>query len=153
MFLCFLKKIVGSVVNTVCFWLWWHCIHACFLYCLEVTWYCVSQRSALHNWWQISYALPGENNTALYLFIKPWSDSFPYIYPHFSLMLTTATVHAHSLTLGYVRTEQGKTAFSFYAPDKWNRLQNSIKLEQLIPLNLFRVLLQETLREVCTCFS
>ena len=57
------------------------------------------------------------------------------------------------LSIPRVRTEQGKTAFSFYAPDKWNRLQDSIKLDQLIPLNLFKTLLQETLREVCTCFN
>lgn len=29
--------------------------------------------------------------------------------------------------------------FSFYAPDKWKRLQNSIKLDQLVSIEAFRI--------------
>ena len=57
------------------------------------------------------------------------------------------------LCIPRVRTEQGKTAFSYYAPDKWNKFQDSMKLEQLIPLNLFKALLRDTLHEECTCFN
>lgn len=57
------------------------------------------------------------------------------------------------LSVPRVNTELGKTAFRFYAPDKWNRLQDSLKLEQLVSYQkAFPILVDKHLCFNCTCF-
>ena len=53
-----------------------------------------------------------------------------------------------------MKCELGKTAFSFYAPDRWNRLQESLKLDNLVSIESFKVLLDEVfLRDQsCSCY-
>ena len=52
----------------------------------------------------------------------------------------------------HMNSEQGKTAFKYYAPDKWDKLQNSLKMARLPSIETFKVLLEGTLNSDCTCF-
>ena len=57
-----------------------------------------------------------------------------------------------TLTIPRINSEKGKSAFSFYAPDKWNKLQISLKMDSLVSVETFKVLLNDTLRKDCSCF-
>ena len=53
----------------------------------------------------------------------------------------------------HMNSQQGKTAFMFYAPDKWDKLQDSLKLVNLVSIETFKARLEDTLQHsVCTCF-
>lgn len=51
-----------------------------------------------------------------------------------------------------IRTELGKTSFSYYASYAWNDLQNTLHLETLPSVNTFKNLLKSALTEQCNCF-
>ena len=55
------------------------------------------------------------------------------------------------LEIPTVSSELGKTAFRFYGPHMWNCLQSVLKLENLISLDRFKILVWNTLRSNCTC--
>ena len=49
----------------------------------------------------------------------------------------------------------GDSAFQRYAPDKWNKLQATLKLDSVTSIGQpeFKCLLKKSLREICTCFA
>ena len=57
-----------------------------------------------------------------------------------------------TLEVPHVRTNQGKTAFHYSAPNSWNYLQLSLKINQTITLEKFRGLLTGPQAHVCNCF-
>ena len=57
-----------------------------------------------------------------------------------------------SLITPRMNSTLGMTAFSFYAPDKWNKLQVSLKLTSLVSIETFKSLVEATLRKDCSCF-
>ena len=52
----------------------------------------------------------------------------------------------------HMNSEQGKTAFMHYAPQKLDKLQDSLKMESLVSLETFKTLIEDTLYSDCTCF-
>ena len=56
-----------------------------------------------------------------------------------------------SLCTPRINSEHGKSAFSFYAPDKWNKLQASLKMDNLVSIESFKALLEIELHKTCTC--
>ena len=48
--------------------------------------------------------------------------------------------------------EQGKTAFIYYALHKWEEIQDSLKLVQLVSLEAFKARIEDMLHSDCTCF-
>ena len=69
-------------------------------------------------------------------------------------LLTRSQSHIR-LHLPYTNIELGKTAFSFYAPYRWNKLQDSLKIDRLISLGALKSKLHTTVLGVqtCSCFS
>lgn len=59
------------------------------------------------------------------------------------------------LTVPKVRTDLGKRAFSYAAPQAWNLLQTELKLRELVSLNALKATLTdlEAGRCVCKCFG
>ena len=59
------------------------------------------------------------------------------------------------LTVPRVRTGQGSRAFSYAAPSAWNELQKILKLNDLVSLDAFKVLLKdlEASTTGCRCFD
>lgn len=114
--------------------------HHCTLY-ENVGWTSLSTRRELHCLTFIYKALLGELPSYLSLLISRNSINYQ-----------TRSQSYIRLFVPRVRTEQGKTAFSFYAPSKWNLLQNNLKLDELISLESFKQLLKGILQENCSCF-
>ena len=58
------------------------------------------------------------------------------------------------LTVPNVQTEFGERAFMNSAPSSWNALQNTFKLEELVPIGIFKSLMNdlETDSLTCQCF-
>ena len=114
--------------------------HHCMLYS-KVGWPSLSTRRN-HRW---------------YLFIhKAISGKLP---PYISSLLkwnvgTQLTRSSSWLTLDvpFARTELGSTAFSVDAPDTWNSLQQTFKLEALPSIVVFRRLLVNLCSSSCNCF-
>lgn len=52
-----------------------------------------------------------------------------------------------------IKTEFGKTAFSYSAPTSWNELQNQLKLEVFISHIEFKSYLNQIYHHVCDCFK
>ena len=57
------------------------------------------------------------------------------------------------LDIPFARKEIGKKAFKHYAPRVWNTLQESTKLDTLIPLGSFKHLINSDSHHICNCFS
>ena len=59
------------------------------------------------------------------------------------------------LTVPRVRTVLGSRAFSYAAPSAWNELQKTLKLQDLVSLDAFKVLLKnvEASTTDCRCFN
>lgn len=55
------------------------------------------------------------------------------------------------LTVPNVRTEFGKRAFMYSAPSSWNTLQNTFKLEELVPIGVFKSLMKDFEADSLTC--
>ena len=103
--------------------------HHCTLYSL-VNWSSLSTRRLLH-WYHFIYkSILGLLPTYLSSFMSR---------KHFSHSLRSQD--CITFTVPSVRTELGKTAFSYSAPSTWNSLQQSLKLSHLIPLEDFKYLL------------
>uniref|UniRef100_A0A0E9XSQ5 Uncharacterized protein n=1 Tax=Anguilla anguilla TaxID=7936 RepID=A0A0E9XSQ5_ANGAN len=51
-----------------------------------------------------------------------------------------------------IRTELGKSAFSFHAPHVWNELQGILNLKSLPSLDMFKNMLKSVFTEQCYCF-
>ena len=47
----------------------------------------------------------------------------------------------------------GESAFLYYAPEKWNKLQASLKLKSLPSIHNFKTLLDIAFKDICTCSS
>ncbi len=71
---------------------------------------------------------------------------------HFSRSRSTCSSSFIRLDKPCVNTEAGKKAFSYFAPDKLNRLQDSLKLNLLISVAMFKNLLDCVFHMDCTCF-
>lgn len=56
-----------------------------------------------------------------------------------------------TLSVPHARTELGKRAFAFSAPTAWNKLQNDLRLDQLITLNAFKTKMKELEADLITC--
>ena len=63
----------------------------------------------------------------------------------------TRSQEALILNIPIVRTEMGKTAFKFYAPQRWNYLQSKLKLQSLVSLDSFKNLMVNVLKYECNC--
>lgn len=69
---------------------------------------------------------------------------------NFSKLSSRSHLQSHiGLDTPHVNTEVGKTAFSFYVPDKWNRLRGyPLKLNQLISIEVSKALLDNASRRM-----
>ena len=123
--------VTGSSYNT----------HHCTLYNL-IGWPSLSERRSRH--W------------LLYIYKAIMSELPPYIS---SLLLLQSHVH-HTrssnhlqLRVPNVRSELGKTAFSFDAPRTWNSAQQALGLSSLISYGQFKALISNLPSPVCNCFT
>lgn len=57
---------------------------------------------------------------------------------HIYLKLSLRSQDFLHFTVPKVRTEIGKKAFRFSAPSTWNTLQSELNLQSLVPLNVFK---------------
>lgn len=114
--------------------------HHCVLYD-RVGWSSLSSRREQHCLLFIYKALIGKLPTYLMSLL------------HLSQPRPTRSASYIRLDIPRVNTEGGKKAFSFFAPDKWNKLQDSLKLKQFISVESFRSLLDLVFHIECTCFS
>lgn len=55
------------------------------------------------------------------------------------------------LNVPLMKTEFGKTAFTYSASTVWNEIQSSLKLEELISISEFKLHLNKSFKSVCTC--
>ena len=74
-------------------------------------------------------------------------------------LITWRSSHHHTrsqdwlvLAVPQVRTDLGKSAFSYSAPRVWNEIQETIRLDTLVPLGSFKNLIKDTMVVICTCF-
>ena len=82
------------------------------------------------------------------LFTKPFVVSSPRFYA-----LVIKWSDTIRLIIPRMISETGKPAFTFYAPDKQNELQDSLKLDRLVSIETFRMLIHDASHMVCSCFS
>ena len=64
---------------------------------------------------------------------------------------TRAQAHIR-YTCPHMNSELGKSAFMYYAPDKWDKIQDSLKLDRLVSTETFKALIEDSLHSDCTCF-
>ncbi len=102
-----------------------------------------------------SLAIPREQHCLLFIY-KAFSGKLP---PYLPSLLNFRRLRFHTrpqlhirLDTPRVNTVTEKRAFSFYAPDKWNSLQDSAKLNQLISIEMFKMLSDSAFHRNCTCF-
>lgn len=93
---------------------------------------------------------------------------YPFIYkclsqklpPHLALFLrwknsayVTRSQDRMSLEVPRANSNLGNTAFSFCAPDTWNLLQCSLKLDSIVLLSTFRKSIFNMISLYCDCFN
>lgn len=64
--------------------------------------------------------------------------------------------HSHKCItsdIPFMNTESGKTAFTYYAPHRWNKLQDSLKLDKFLTLEQIKLVLNNVLYNEWSCFS
>lgn len=57
-----------------------------------------------------------------------------------------------TLNIPHAHTNAGTTAFRYYSPFKWNKLQAVFKLKAFIPLGTFKALLADVFQDIGNCF-
>ena len=125
-----LRFITGEKYNT----------HHCILY-EKVGWSSLSLRRSYHWYLFIYKAITGK--------LPPYISS---------LLDQSAGIHQTrssdrlAFSVPRVRTELGKTGFSYDAPHTWNALQQTLNLETFPSLNEFRAIALDYCISSCNCF-
>ena len=114
--------------------------HHCTLY-ENVGWSSLTTRRELHCLQFIFKTLSGKGPE----YLSSWLTAKPASH-------RTRSQTYISLCTPRINSDHGKSAFSFYAPDKWNKLQARLKLDNLISIASFKALLVIELHKTCTCF-
>ena len=114
--------------------------HHCDLY-TQVNWPSLENRRKQHLLLLIFKALAGKVPLYLSSLLK-----------HREISYFTRSQSYITLEVPHTSSKLGETAFYSYAPVKWNEIQKSLKMDTLISVKDFKVLIDGFYSENCTCF-
>ncbi len=151
---------VKYIINTR---LWWHPVYARSFLHVEITWHSLPQgnsyithHSDLYKdvgWPSLSVRM--EKHSLLFIYKALFRKLLNYLISpleHKSAGHCTYSQEILVLEVPQVNTEFGKSTFSFFAPNKWNKLQKVLKFAKNVPLDYFRCILDEMGAVQCGCF-